>query len=379
MPIPKLLTPFILCLIASLSSVEISAQTSQLHNQANLDYLSKMSEKVTLTAAEIKKVRETMLAINNEARLNPNYRKAQGCKTALQLPADLKPLVLNEDLNKLAQEQADYQASIRKVTHDNRNYRDFGARVDKYLKNHPKPEACAGAVSLADYPIGWMKSETHYRPTWNLDTYNGKSIPVNTVGYGVARNGEFWYFTAIWSFVENPAASQKAPTAGNPATASAGNPVSRANPPAVNPASVNPASANTATLKYQSRMKPGNKLMEGEKMVSSRGIFQLRGTDEGNFVIEEVKNGRVVYTFPLAGPINNPPSRSFLSYNPDGNICISSKQNKGYCATNGKDGVAPVILYKSDHAELTDNGQLVLVNSKGDLIWQTSQRVLPSN
>ncbi len=56
-----------------------------------------------------------------------------------------------------------------------------------------------------------MKSETHYRPTWNLDTTpDGKNVPVNTVGYGVAKSGDTWYFTALWSFVADPEAMQKA-------------------------------------------------------------------------------------------------------------------------------------------------------------------------
>lgn len=344
----KFLVSMILFIVATFWTTTGSAQTDkdkQLHAQANLDYLKSMSSKTTLNAAEMKKVRETMLALNNEARLNPNYRKAQGCKTALQVPANLTPLVIHEDLNKLAQEQADYQASIKSVTHDNRNYRDFGARVDKYLKNHPKPEACAGGMGLWEYPIGWMKSETHYRPTWNLDSYNGKSIPVNAVGYGVAKNGDMWYFTAIWSFVENPTDAPK--TDADPVA-------NKANP--------------VATLKYTTSMKPGDKLMEGEKMVSANRNFQLRGTPAGDFVVEDVRNNRVIYTFPLSRPIS-PPQVSFLSYNPDGNICIDSRQSKAYCATNGRDGVAPFILNKSDRAELTNDGRLVLLDKQGNTIW----------
>ncbi|WP_373331290.1 galactose-binding domain-containing protein [Salmonirosea aquatica] len=336
---------------------------AQLHNQANLDYLKNLSSKSSLTKAELDKVRATMLAINNEARLNPNYRKQQGCKTALNLPANLKPLSIHEDLNKLAQEQADYQASIKDVTHDNRNYRDFGARVDKYLKNHPKPEACAGGMYLSEYPIGWMTSETHYRPTWNLDSYNGKSIPVNVVGYGVAKNGDMWYFTAIWSYVEGAA---------SPATTSTNNAL-----PKTDPIATNPVSAKAATLKYQSRMKPGDKLQEGEKLVSANGRFQLRGTPDGTFVIEALPGGQVAYTFPLNDGLNSAPRMSFLSYNPDGNVVINSSQKKAYYATNGSDRAAPIILYKSDHAELTDDGRFVLVDKNGNEIWSATGKLVP--
>ena len=356
----KFTSLFLLLIVACFFPVEV---TAQLHNQANLDYLKNLSTKSSLTKAELDKVRATMLAINNEARLNPNYRKQQGCQTALNLPTNLKPLIIHEDLNKLAQEQADYQASIKNVTHDNRNYRDFGARVDRYLKNHPKPEACAGAMHLSEYPIGWMKSETHYRPTWNLDSYNRKSIPVNVVGYGVAKKGDMWYFTAIWSYVEGAASS---------ATNSASN-----TSPKTGPLVANPASAKAATLKYQSRMKPGDRLQEGEKLVSANGRFQLRGTSAGSFVIEAVPGGQVAYTFPLNDGLNSAPKVSFLSYNPDGNIVVNSTQRKAYYATNGRDGVASTILYKSDHAELTDDGRFVLVDKNGSEIWSATGKLVP--
>jgi len=130
---------------------------------------------------------------------------------------------------------------------------------------------------------------------------------------------------------------------------------------------LNPIS--TAVLRYQPSMKLGERLLEGEKLLSANGKFQLRGTPEGNFVIEEVACNRAIYNFPLAGPINNPPAVSWLSYNPDGNICIGSKQNKGYCATNGIDAVTPVIIYKSERATLTNDGRFVLINKQGDEIW----------
>ncbi len=129
---------------------------------------------------------------------------------------------------------------------------------------------------------------------------------------------------------------------------------------------------NSATLKYQPRMKPGDRLLEGEKMVSANGQYHLRGTPDGNFVIEEVRTGRPVYTFPLSNLFGERPAKSFLSYNPDGNICIQSTQNKSYCATDGRDKVAPVILSKSTHLELTDNGRLILVDKDGREIWATT-------
>jgi hypothetical protein len=153
--------------------------------------------------------------------------------------------------------------------------------------------------------------------------------------------------------------------------------------PTVSPATAttsttnNPCEASNVVKKYQASMKPGDRLVEKEALVSANGKYQLRGTTEGNFVIEEVVNNanctyKEVYRFPLAGPINNPPKVSIFSYNPDGNVCINSKLNKGYCATNGIDNVAGVILYKSAKLELTNDGKLRLVNSTGQEIWSAT-------
>jgi len=131
--------------------------------------------------------------------------------------------------------------------------------------------------------------------------------------------------------------------------------------------------ASAAKLKYQTTMKPGEKLLEGEKLVSANGKYQLRGTKDGNFVIEEIQNSaqckyRLAYTFPLSGPINNPPQVSWLSFNMDCNICIGSKQNKGYCITDGLDANV-YIAYKCQKAVLTDDGRLVLMDAQGGEIW----------
>jgi len=163
-----------------------------LHDVENIKTLASFSNKANLTADELQTVRECMLQINNEARTNPEYRKKMGSKTALDLPKDLEKLVLDDAANKAAQVQADYQASNNTMTHANSNYRDSDDRMTKC--NVPGAlEACAYSSSIKDLPIVWMKGETHYRPTWNID------IPVHRVGYGVAKSSNgTWHFTAIW-------------------------------------------------------------------------------------------------------------------------------------------------------------------------------------
>lgn len=133
--------------------------------------------------------------------------------------------------------------------------------------------------------------------------------------------------------------------------------------------------AKNAEKKYQTSMKPGERLAEKEKLVSANGRYHFRVTTDGNFVIEEVLNSgtcpfQEIYRF----PINNggsKPAVSFFSYNPDGNICMDSKQGKTYCATTGQDANAAAILQKSIKLELTDDGRLRLVNKGGQEIWAT--------
>lgn len=142
--------------------------------------------------------------------------------------------------------------------------------------------------------------------------------------------------------------------------------------------------AKDAVKRFQTSMKPGERLLEKEKLQSANGRYQLRATTDGNFVIEEVLGSgscpyKEVYRFPLNNG-GGKPKISFLSYNTDGNICMDGKQGKTYCATTGQDAMAAVILNnKSVKLELTDDGRLRLVNSNGQEIWATSPgRVAPT-
>lgn len=197
-----------------------------LHAQSNVEVLSNLSSKASLTGNEVDQARNAMLAINNEARANPEYRKTQKCKTFLKLPAGLPPLVLDDACNKAAQEQAEYQASRQQLTHDNLNYgNDFGKRLAKHGIGGAL-EACGMSTSLASYPISWMKSETHHRPTWNLGGNEADApYPVRKAGYGAAkgRDGK-WYCTALWLPVDDKDKAALAAMAAMAATVPGGTP-----------------------------------------------------------------------------------------------------------------------------------------------------------
>lgn len=157
--------------------------------------LADMSSKSSLTEDELNEARDYWLAIANAGRANTNYRRQAGAKTALNLPAGLKPLVLNDYYNKAAQIQAEYCAKVKQATHDNDDPKL--ATVELRLKSvgldKGAYEAAGQGGLLNECPTCWMKSETHYRPWWNLD-----NEIVTEVGFGAAKadNGN-WYFVAV--------------------------------------------------------------------------------------------------------------------------------------------------------------------------------------
>ena len=155
--------------------------------------LTELNGKASLSPDELAQVREHLLAIANEGRANPSYRRQQGSRVALELPKDLKPLVQDESLTKAAQNQAEYCARIQQTTHDQEDekYASLDARTKLFGFDKIAYEA-AGSGALQDYPTSWMKSETHYRPWWNLD---GQVVTV--VGFGVAKGADgAWYIVA---------------------------------------------------------------------------------------------------------------------------------------------------------------------------------------
>lgn len=156
--------------------------------------LADMTPKDALSADELDEARGYFLDIANAARANTNYRKQAKCKTALNLPANLKPLVLSDKLNKAAQIQAEECAKVKQATHDHTDpaMEDMGKRLKSVDFNAVAYEA-AGGGPLQDCPTMWMTSETHYRPWWNLDQQF-----VTQVGFGAAKadNGP-WYYIAV--------------------------------------------------------------------------------------------------------------------------------------------------------------------------------------
>lgn len=157
--------------------------------------LQELTSKPRLNNNETASALQAMLVITNSIRANPEYRKQNNCKLFRDLPTGLKPLRYDAALLKAAQNQAEYCASIQEATHD-QNDPDM-ATMDKRLaffkaKDLPSYEA-AGGGSLTNCPTVWMKSETHFRPWWDLD---GEVVTTLGFGFAKASNGN-WYFVAV--------------------------------------------------------------------------------------------------------------------------------------------------------------------------------------
>lgn len=157
--------------------------------------LKDLSPKAKLNDNEKASVLQALLVITNDIRANSEYRKQNDCKLFRDLPSGLKPLKYDGALIRAAQNQAEYCAKVKEATHDQDDpiMADLGKRMAFFkAKDLPAYEA-AGGGSLSDCPTVWMKSETHFRPWWNLD-----GQVVNSVGFGFAKSADGnWYFVAV--------------------------------------------------------------------------------------------------------------------------------------------------------------------------------------
>jgi hypothetical protein len=347
-------------LLFLVSSISIQAQT--LHSQEPIDLL-KSIEKLNSSPNEqqMKQVRQAMLQLNNEARLNPEYRKLAGCKTALTISSGLTPLVLDKRLNAMAQEQAEYQASIQKVTHDNSNYgNDMGKRSRVHLdQNDQLPgvgtaEACGGGT-LSSYPMSWMKSETHYRPTWNLDKQT-----VNAVGFGAAKgNDGQWYVTAVWCNLKSPT-----------------------NENGVKP-SINSESNKWFNFRYvKFEIAPGESLKAKEAyFLASSNLkyilhFNADGIPELGEVVEkkrqeedELVRIKPIYTFSVRKHSwAKTDETKFYIQKKDGNLQFVHVNTSYWGLTNGRDQNVS-ILYKVAKLKITDDGRIVLLDKASKELW----------
>ncbi len=147
---------------------------------------------------------------------------------------------------------------------------------------------------------------------------------------------------------------------------------------------------STSVQKYTGSMRPNDFLSEGQNLTSANGKFQLRVTEQGELVIEQIlqsqtcgicnekvtmRAGKEIWKAPAGGRLNNPPRVSMFTMNPDCNLCFNSKLNKGWCATNGLDENR-VFLWKCDKLILTNDGRLVLIDKDRREMWSPQRNTV---
>jgi uncharacterized protein YkwD len=173
----------------------------------------------TQAPVDLDGMRTHMLAIGNLARRDPDYRKKHGEKVATDLsgatvvyqgqtnqiikhrptPPYFNDLVLNDALNKAAQFHAEYQAFTRRDGHDGPEtyngapMKEFWQRAQHFgYKFGFEGEGAGKLPRPTDYPENWLRSDTHFRPWFNVNA------DVVEVGLGIARGADgFWYGCVI--------------------------------------------------------------------------------------------------------------------------------------------------------------------------------------
>ncbi|MCW5842218.1 MAG: PD40 domain-containing protein [Caldilinea sp.] len=264
--------------------------------------------------ADLDAFRSQMLAYGNLGRRDPDFRKNNGSACALDLSADtvltdkdghapysctegekvfrqsetppfFADHVLNAALNEAAQFQAEYQASIRRTGHDgpasysdpktgkSGNLAGLGDRVAFFGAPANVVEA-AGCCSPGDFPHGWMASDSHFRPWFNVDGCYPE------FGYGAAKGSDGkWYFAAVAVRDADcsSAAAQATPAATSTATPAA--PEAEATPEAPSQPVATPAQADRFPL------PAGQTVVRGQKYPSESGNHYLIFQPDGNLVV----------------------------------------------------------------------------------------------
>lgn len=280
--------------------------------------------------ADLDALRAEMLAFGNLARRDADYRKKYKTKTAFDLSGDtvttsvgrekiykknpappyFSDVSLNDKLNEAAQFQAEYMASIGRMTHDGPStYRDpkSGAvvnmhDVDKRSVFFGGPQnvvEAAGEGPPGVYPHGWMVTDTHFRPWFEIDG----SYPM--IGYGAAlgANGK-WYFAAVpVRYADGVVPADVAAAAPPP-------------PPPAAPASEPPAAAGMAGTALDAVRGPFE-FQRGLKYPSASGGHYVIFQNDGNLAIY-TRDDQFVWG--LSTDITTFPQNAKAVFQADGNL-----------------------------------------------------------
>ena len=191
--------------------------------------------------SDLDRFRQLMLAVGNAGRRDPHFRENHGATVATDLsgatvtipknpnypdsieqtftifknqetPPYFKDLVLNDTLNKAAQFQAEYQASINDGGHygpdsfQGKSMKELADRLTYFGYTGPalEGEGCGGGPTADADPEGLMKGDTHFRTWFNI------GADVREMGVGIAHvaSGKYWR-TCFLAGLGNPGAAER--------------------------------------------------------------------------------------------------------------------------------------------------------------------------
>ncbi len=322
----------------------------------------------------LEEMRKEMLALGNLGRRDPNFRqKSQYAndltgETATGMggpnkifrnnpqPPYFDDLGLHPKLNRAAQFMAEYYAKTdgnarmpgdRK--HDAPGEKWEGAKMDALgdRLDHFAPgvgtagEGLAGPGAADIAPETWMRSETHYRPWFNL------GADVKSMGLGAARTDKGWYFCKIGGTELPEGEVELAAQTPAPATTS--------EPP---PASGNPDSSGFP-------ISGGESLTPGDKIVSKSGSKALVFNPDGNLVVVENPDDRFVWGLNLLNGVPFTQGKQ-VRMTKEGKLELLDAAGKPIWSVPAAAAVPGSVL------DLTDNGILQILKPDGSVAWASA-------
>jgi hypothetical protein len=264
----------------------------------------------------------------------------------------------NEKLNAAAQFQAEYIAFTNQLTHDGpKDYRDpasgkivdmSGAwlRAEFFGAGRDVVEA-AGLGGPGDYPEGWLHSDTHFRPWFNVDGCYPE------IGYGAAmlKRGT-WALVAVPIFDRDCSKSAATP---KPAAVSI---TTQATPPF------------TQTVSGDSfPLRAGTAMVQGRKYRSESGKHYLVFQPDGNLVVYTAANQFVWGLNTVAPKYSEAKS---VALQTDGNLVVNGP-NRSYIWSALSRNPDP-----SAYLTIAPEGVLRLVSGKsGATLWASDNNLSP--
>jgi uncharacterized protein (TIGR02145 family) len=404
---PALRVPIPEMALAKLRMNELGQQT-----QAGLYYPT------VKAPADLDAFRAQMLAYGNAGRRDPDFRKYNGAKTATDLSGDtvqtmkgtekvfkhnqtppyFNDHVLNNELNQMAQFQAEYTA-LNRITditmHDGpTSYTDpktgksgtmygLGDRAKFFGVSAMTVEGGAGQHELGSAPHVWMAGDTHFRPWFNVSGCQDQ------VGYGAAQDKDGkWYFIVVATADTDPdcvnvpvqptteATAQATPAATAEATAGATpeatpeattEPTADATPEPTVAATAQPTAAPALADRFP--LRPGQTVERDRKIPSESGDHYLLFQPDGNVVVYTADDK---YAWGLESVTDKFAQAQSVKMEPDGNFVVRDVDDKHIWSALTANPDASAYL------TLTPAGVLRLVSgATGATLWASDGDLSP--